>query len=88
MKFAFKSIVVAAAFVAAGAANAAIVTIDGVAAAGDQYTVSGDGALTFGWGIYLTDNIKVARMFRKRGSGKLFHVEKPAYPRMVNVMRG
>lgn len=47
MKFAFKSIVVAAAFVAAGAANAAIVTIDGVAAAGDQYTVSGDGALTF-----------------------------------------
>ena len=47
MKFAFKSIVVAAAFVAAGAANAAIVTIDGVAAAGDQYTVSGNGALTF-----------------------------------------
>lgn len=47
MKFAFKSIVVAAAFVAAGAANAAVVTIDGVAAAGDQYTVSGSGNLTF-----------------------------------------
>ena len=47
MKFAFKSIVVAAAFVAAGAANAAVVTIDGVASAGDQYTVSGAGSLTF-----------------------------------------
>ena len=53
-----------------------------------EFVGTGDGALTFGWGIYLTDNIKVARMFRKRGSGKLFHVEKPAYPRMVNVMRG
>lgn len=40
MKFAFKSIVVAAAFVAAGAANAALVTLSG-----DQ--VSGTGALTF-----------------------------------------
>lgn len=40
MKFAFKSIVVAAAFVAAGAANAALVTLSG-----DQ--VTGTGALTF-----------------------------------------
>ena len=40
MKFAFKSIVVVAAFVAAGAANAALVTLSG-----DQ--VSGTGALTF-----------------------------------------
>ncbi len=47
MKFAFKSIVVAAAFVAAGAANAATVTIDNVASAGDAYTVGGAGALTF-----------------------------------------
>lgn len=47
MKFAFKSIVVAAAFVAAGAANAASVTIDNVASAGDLYTVGGGGALTF-----------------------------------------
>jgi hypothetical protein len=47
MKFAFNSIVVAAAFVAAGAANAASVTIDNVATAGDLYTVGGGGALTF-----------------------------------------
>ena len=49
MKFAFKSIVVAAAFVAAGAANAAIQTIDNVASAGDQYVIdaSSSGALTF-----------------------------------------
>ena len=40
MKFAFKSIVVAAAFVAAGAANAALVTLSG-----DQ--VTGTGALTY-----------------------------------------
>jgi len=40
MKFAFKSIVVAAAFIAAGAANAALVTLSG-----DQ--VTGTGALTF-----------------------------------------
>ena len=47
MKFAIKSIVAATAFVAAGMANAAIVTIDGVASPGDQFTVSGEGALTF-----------------------------------------
>lgn len=47
MKFAFKSIVVAAAFVAAGAANAASVTVDNVLSAGDLYTVDGGGALTF-----------------------------------------
>lgn len=47
MKFAIKSIVVAAAFVAAGAASAASVTIDNVQTAGDQYVVSGSGALTF-----------------------------------------
>lgn len=47
MKFAFKSVVVAVAFVAAGAANAATVTVDNVLSAGDDYTVSGYGALTF-----------------------------------------
>ena len=48
MKFAFKSIVVAAAFVAAGAANAASVTIDNVSSAADLYTVGGGGAGIFG----------------------------------------
>ena len=49
MKFAFKSIVVAAAFVAAGAANAAIQTIDTTISAGDKYVIdsSSTGALTF-----------------------------------------
>ena len=47
MKFAFKHIVATAAFVAAGAANAASVTIDNVSSAADLYTVGGAGALTF-----------------------------------------
>ncbi len=47
MTFAIKSIVAATAFVAAGASSAALVTVDNVLSAGDQFTVTGGGALTF-----------------------------------------
>jgi PEP-CTERM motif len=49
MKFAFKSIVAAAAFVAVGAASAATVVTDGTiyGTAPDQYTVTGSGTLQF-----------------------------------------
>jgi len=47
MKFAIKSIIAATAFVAAGASSAALVTVDNVLSAGDQFSVTGGGALTF-----------------------------------------
>lgn len=42
-----------------------------------SFVGSGDGALTFGWGIYITQSKRVARKFIKRGEGKLFVVEMP-----------
>jgi hypothetical protein len=45
---------------------------------------TGDGALTFGWGIYVTNNIKLARSYRKRGTGKLFNVKIPAEDKLLD----
>jgi len=61
MKFAFKSIVVAAAFVAAGAANATSVVVDGTTNNGG-FTVEGRGALEFSellMGALITGNVAV-----------------------------
>lgn len=45
---------------------------------------TGDGALTFGWGIYLTKNPAIARLFVKRGTGKLFEVEMPGEEELLD----
>ncbi len=45
---------------------------------------TGDGALTFGWGIYLAGNKKVASMFRKRGEGKMFEVDLPEQDKLLD----
>ena len=62
MKFAFKSIVVAAAFIAAGAANATSVVVDGTTNNGG-FTVEGRGALEFSellMGALVTGNVAVS----------------------------
>jgi hypothetical protein len=49
-----------------------------------DFVGTGDGAMTFGWGIYLTQSKRIARMFVKRGVGKMFEVEMPDPDEMLD----
>lgn len=49
-----------------------------------EFVGTGDGALTFGWGIYLASSKQIARMFVKRGTGKMFEVDMPSEDELLD----